>query len=102
MQELSLRTFSFGGVAQSMLSRVYDVCHFYEEVFAVKWRVLFLLMIVWGIRLSVTQSEDRATLRSDPSAALGPKSKHDGWKIIFSSRWRFQTPFLAIRKTALR
>ena len=40
-------------------------------------------MVVRGIRLSVTQAEDKATLRSDLSAALGPKSKRDGWKSIF-------------------
>jgi hypothetical protein len=40
-------------------------------------------MIVRGVRLRVTQAEDRATLRSDPSAALGPKSNRDGWKGFF-------------------
>jgi hypothetical protein len=32
------------------------------------------------IRVRIAQAEDRATLRSDLSAALGPKSKADGWK----------------------
>ena len=40
----------------------------------------FLRRVVPVIMLSVTQTEDRATLRSDLSAALGPKSKRDGWK----------------------
>ena len=43
----------------------------------------FLLRIVLGIKLRVTPSEDRATLRSDPSAVLGPKSNRDGWKHFF-------------------
>ena len=60
-----------------------------QEAFA-----MFLRTVLTVIILSVTQAEDRATLRSDLSAALGPKSKRDGWK-HFSSRWRFETPFLA-------
>jgi hypothetical protein len=51
-------------------------------------------MVVTGVRLSVTRPEDRATLRSDPSAALGPKSHRDDWKAFFPGVWRFETPFL--------
>ena len=37
-------------------------------------------MVVSCARLRIAQAEDRATLRSDLSAVLGPKSKRDGWK----------------------
>ena len=41
------------------------------------------MFVDWEVRaimLMITQAEDRATLRSDLSAVLGPKSKRDGWK----------------------
>lgn len=36
-----------------------------------------------ALQPTMAWAEDRATLRSDLSAALGPKSKRDGWKAFF-------------------
>jgi hypothetical protein len=53
---------------------------FYENWLIVKSPLLvFALQALQG-RLELAQAEDRATQRCDPSAALGPKSKPDGWK----------------------
>ena len=54
--------------------------HFYEKQLVVKRLVVFLRSVTRLITLRITQAEDRATQRCDLSAALGPKSKRDGWK----------------------
>lgn len=65
----------------------------FNNCVALKILVEILQSIVVAATLKIPKLEDRATLRSDLSAELGPKSIVDGWKAI-SSRWRFEIPFL--------